>query len=143
MDPLQRLHTLDNLAELLRTPPPGAPRTLRDDRLQVGCWPCHCSAAAVLASRAPVGTFVHAGLISHICLLSQKTDVHCVGATGCAVISCTIDVTGGGGRDQGRLPGGAHRAAGGVAGRAAGGAGRAPRPAAGGIYTCPTAEVHI
>jgi hypothetical protein len=35
VDPLQRLHTLDNLAELLRSPPPGAPRTLRDDRLQV------------------------------------------------------------------------------------------------------------
>ena len=37
VDPLQRLHTLDNLAALLRSPPPGAPRTLRDDRLQVCC----------------------------------------------------------------------------------------------------------
>lgn len=34
MDPLQRLHTLDNLAELLRQPPAGVPRTLRDDSLQ-------------------------------------------------------------------------------------------------------------
>jgi hypothetical protein len=46
VDPLQRLHTLDNLAELLRRPPPGAPRTLRDDRLQV-CW----TAAAQLLHR--------------------------------------------------------------------------------------------
>lgn len=35
VDPLQRLHTLDNLAELLKQPPPGMPRTLRDGSLQV------------------------------------------------------------------------------------------------------------
>ena len=49
MDPLQRLHTLDNLAELLRRPPPGAPRTLRDDRLQVGARPS-CRPAVALPS---------------------------------------------------------------------------------------------
>ncbi len=35
VDPLQRLHTLENLARLLQHPPPGVPRTLRDDRLEV------------------------------------------------------------------------------------------------------------
>ena len=34
MDPLQRLHTLTNLAHLLAEgPPPGVPRTLRDGSL--------------------------------------------------------------------------------------------------------------
>lgn len=34
IDPLQRLHTLTNLSELLAGGVPGAPRTLRDDLLQ-------------------------------------------------------------------------------------------------------------
>jgi hypothetical protein len=34
VDPLQKLHTLSNLAELLVAGVPGIPRTLRDDTLQ-------------------------------------------------------------------------------------------------------------
>ena len=55
IDPLQRLHTLTNLSELLAGGVPGVPRTLRDDLLQsqaeeirqVSCliWLAGCSTA--------------------------------------------------------------------------------------------------
>lgn len=62
MDPLQRLHTLDNLATLLRTPPPGVPRTLRDGRLQVGSCATTAELQSTPATKPPANLFVTASV---------------------------------------------------------------------------------
>ena len=57
-DPLQRMHTLYNLAELLSAeggPPPGIARTLRDDKLA--------------DEAAAIGQVTHAG--REVCFVSQ------------------------------------------------------------------------